>query len=630
MRKSHRHQYRIENGLNLLFVLRYIASVCGFLGRIGPLTVSDRERLLSAIIHIEHRGPDEKKTLEKNNSWFISTRLRVVGGATGEQPMNLESNSTLVYNGEITNFPSISACSSGLFISDNSDTFSLYKVLVSSQLDKIGMFEGHFAFAFWNELTSELIMCRDANGEKPLFYFADNEQITFSSSADALQKLLPSKPRLSESALRSYLRWGYIDQGESSMFYEIKQVPPGQILIWRKYSGFVTSIKFLTEKQTPSVLITDKSRATALLEREFSAVISRYLQADREVGVFLSGGLDSSLITSFAAENRKLKTFSVELPTSSLDSSRAHEIGARIGTEHRQVKFGAQDVARLLRVYVEKFDSPISDSGIFPLMKLVEYASSEVSVALAGEGGDEIFAGYPWTYAKLLRTKSISRGKISNSALRFLRRFAKDTRVIENLTHHLQANEFSNLAPEIRKQRFLQQNEFLSSNELSNLGLGAGSGVELVESFELKDALEYDRRHYLQNDLLLKSDRSSMAFGFELRLPFLAPSIVNFAQQLDEKLLIDFRNSKIILKELAAQRMPWIDWHAKKTGLGIPMSWLKTQTGFVNHLELLLSNKKLASINGMVNDKALIESSRKSIRTLWNLYMLLIWLEKRI
>lgn len=610
--------------------MRYILRVCGFLGKIGSITSCERQRLLEATVHIEHRGPDEKKTLEKDNLWVTSTRLRVIGGTMGEQPMTLQPNAALVYNGEITNFQSIPVSSVGLHSIVKSDTFLLYSILANSELDKIKMLEGHFAFAFWNEITSELIICRDANGEKPLYYCANNEEITFSSSADTIRKLMPSKPELSESALRSYLHTGYIDDGEGSMFSEIKQVAPGQILIWRRHSGFVSSTNFRGKKRTPSALITDHGRATALLEREFSAVISRYLHADLEVGVFLSGGLDSSLITSFAAENRKLKTFSVELPTSSLDSSRAHEIGARIGTEHRQVKFGAQDFARLLTVYVEKFDSPISDSGIFPLMKLVEYASSEVSVALAGEGGDEIFAGYPWTYAKLLKTNPMWTGRISNSALRFLRRFAQDSRVIENLTHHLQANEFSNLAPERRKQRFLEQNEFLSSNELSNLGLGSGSEVELIESFELKDALEYDRRHYLQNNLLLKSDRSSMAFGFELRLPFLASSIVDFAQQLDERLLIDFRNSKIILKELAAKRMPWIDWNEKKTGLGIPMSWLETQTGFVNHLELLLSNKKLASINGMVNDKALIESSRKSIRTLWNLYMLLIWLEKRI
>lgn len=604
--------------------------MCGILGKIGLITNDERINLIKASIDIEHRGPDEKRTLSNNHLWITSTRLRVVGGASGEQPMNLESNFILAYNGEITNFREIDSNPSEPNSAINSDTYFLYTLLTNSDLNSIAKLEGHFAFAFWNESTSELILCRDSNGEKPLFYFDSKEEIAFSSSVDALLQIFPEKPELSEVAVSSYLRWGYIDESDISPFVGIKQVPAGTILIWRKNVGIVSLKDFSRVADTKKPSRVDKESSAELLEGVLSSVVSRFLDADLEVGVFLSGGLDSSLITSFAAERQLLKTFSIELPTSREDSDRALEISARLGTSHYPVKMKKTDFPELLAKYAEKFDTPISDSGIFPLMKLVQTARSEVRVALAGEGGDEIFAGYPWSYTKLLRKQGIPNVSVISGGLKIARRLSRREDRIVFFSHWLQSLEMMYLSPQMRRERFLKVSEFLSESELSTLGLLPKNENEEINSFELNDALAYDRNHYLRNNLLVKSDRASMAFGFELRLPFLSPTIVKFAQELEESLLIDFKDTKIILQEIAKRRMPWNDWNTKKTGLGIPLGWLEANTGFMLQVNKMLTNKKLASLNGLVNPAALKEISLKSMRNSWNLYMLLIWLEKRI
>ena len=602
--------------------------MCGFLGIVGELP-NDIQATFPVIAEmIKHRGPDQFNTSLTEDSALASARLIVVDPAGGTQPCTLKPNRTLVYNGEIFNFnyeDGISEASSA------SDTENLYHFL-GNENSSLSKLEGQFAFAHWNYEENKLILARDRHGEKPLYYADLGRAVVFGSSADAVAKLANLKASYSKSAITYYLINGHLNSSES-IYTGVRQLPPGFQLIWTQENRNiqlksylpVSSLK-LQQKKT----LTDESISE--LDSIFREVVSKQLVADTKVGVFLSGGLDSSLIAYYASKvSPQIETFSVELAGQNDDVERAEKTAKLLGLEHTSVLFGRKEFNRAIEVYQQKFDTPVTDSGTLPLLTLIEYSKKNLSVALSGEGGDELFAGYPWAYSRFENNKlGISNSSLISYYLRIARKLERKPNKVEHLSNRLIAIEHSKLRPIDKFVNFTNKYQFFSDREINKLNLSLPQFEFTENKFDLQDALKWDRERYLTENLLVKADRASMAFGFEVRLPFLAHSMEEFAKSLDEKALIDSSQGKIILRKLAARVMPELNWDGKKYGLGLSGPTILRFIDIDDELEKLLRIKELRTLNGNVEATVFKEMALRNSRNKWMTFMLLKWFEVRI
>jgi asparagine synthase (glutamine-hydrolysing) len=607
-----------------------IVIMCGFFGIVGDVEGFDIDSIERSAEMIRHRGPDEFNLKFFDNAAIASARLKVVGSTAGVQPINLNQSDCLVYNGEIFNFNFLQIKYSQIPLSSRSDTENLYHFLNYGCGNDCGELEGQFAFANWNVSTGELILVRDRNGEKPLYYRAAKDYLVFSSSADAIINLLDIPKIIDKDSIANYLSNGWLDSNKA-FFAGIDQLRPGVKLIWSE-----KKIRLETFKRSPIQLPKNNESLeskVAELEEIFSDVINRQLDADIDVGIFLSGGIDSSLIASFAAEKSKfLNAFSIELPNQNDDVSRSKAIAKSLGIEHHVSVFDEAEFNKSLDIYVNKFDTPISDSGVLSLISLVQNAKKYSSVALAGEGGDELFAGYPWAYSSFVQTRFGEKFPFfENLALRVKRRLTNSVEEEERCSNKMKANLNSSLNPIEVFQRFVSKDFVLDEKEISNMGLELTSQKFPSETpFGLQEALSWDRQHYLVNDLLVKADRSSMALGFELRLPFLSDAMIEFAGNLPPKFLISHEETKIILRRLAEARMPDISWRGQKYGLGVSNKNIADYLDLDSELQMLLSSKNIMDAFSKAEITQINEYFFKNFKSKWMAFMLLKWMGVRV
>lgn len=608
--------------------------MCGFLGIVGDVSTFDLNRFENARIYFEHRGPDEFHISTGKNYFLASARLAVIDPENGQQPCRLELEKIMVYNGEIYNRNRLVDEIDKVIDVNSSDTEILYKFISKFSNSNTNLIEGQYAFGFWDITDEQLILGRDANGEKPLYYYLSSDYVIFSSSADAIRYVITPKLEISRDSVTSFLQNGFIDL-DASFYQDINQLAKSSSLTWnRKSNSCEISIhpRIDNKAQIKNQQENSLSKIEEL-DNIFKEVIRNQLLADIEVGVFLSGGLDSSLIAYYARENlTELSTFSINLANQNDDHIRASKLSRLLDTNHHEVLLDKVNFNEAIKIYQEKFDVPLADSGLIPLITLSRYAKNYLSVALAGEGGDELFAGYPWAYQPYVeRTQNKQSRLVEILMLRVARKFAISDKCKLILSRKIKFLEIANLSDLKKYNEFIKKDEFLSDKELSNLGFTSeNQNNTIFKNFGLKEALMYDRDHYLLNNLLVKADRASMSVGFELRLPFLANSMINFAEKLPESNLINQNQTKLILRELASSKMPSISWYGNKFGLGISQNNLKELINLDGELDDYLKIDKFASIDGLVDKEAIRQIALKSDRNKWMFYMLYKWLEIRI
>lgn len=607
-----------------------IDAMCGIFGIVGDIQNFDIETVNQSAQMIRHRGPDEFNVRNFDNAIIFSARLKVVGSFHGEQPVFLNEQDCLVYNGEIFNFQTLQDNHPQIPLNSRSDTENLYHFLNSNCDNDCGELEGQFAFANWNVATAKLTLGRDRNGEKPLYYRTNRDSIIFSSSADAIANLMDTPLEINRKSLSNYFSNGWLDSNQA-FFKGIDQLAPGQKLIWDNKRISIESAAHAPKKilKRPETLMVEVEE----LNEIFSGVIEKQLDADIEVGIFLSGGLDSSLIAMFAAEKSKsLKAFSIELPDQNDDVSRSELIAKTLGMSHHALTFDEAEFYKSLDIYINKFDTPISDSGVLPLISLVGKAKKYTSVALAGEGGDELFAGYPWAYSSFVQSRLGSNLPfIENLALRIKRRLTNSSHVEQDCSNRIIANLQTSLNSFEVFQRFNSKNRILDKNEIRRIGLdSADQDIPDTGSFGLHEALSWDRTHDLVNDLLVKADRSSMAQGFELRLPFLSDAVIEFAGNLPARYLINHKETKIILRRLAETKMPEIGWKGQKYGLGISDKNIAGYVDLDSEIKALLSSKAIIDAFSKAEISQLDANFFKGFKSKWMVFMLLKWMSVRV
>ena len=563
--------------------------MCGIVGSASLLKPIDQDWIKNACNLIEHRGPDGNGNFFSNNNkvGFGHTRLSIFDTShNGSQPMlDIESKMAIIFNGEIYNFLELKTelISLGYSFSSRSDTevlLSSYKEWGKDCLKKI---RGMYAFSIYDEKKNIIFIARDRAGEKPLFYSHQQSSLFFASELKALM-LNQSLPRkINSCALDCYLSIGYIP-GDLCILEGYNKLPAGHAMTYDISANKIDVFKYWDlPDYKDNDLYKSNDDYINKLDNLLDESVALQMEADVPVGVLLSGGLDSSLITAMASRHSsRVKTFNISFPGhSSYDESKyASEIAQHFNTDHIMLEANptSSDFVTKLATQV---DEPMADSSIIPTYMVSKLVKEHCTVALGGDGGDELFGGYShysrlaWVNKNFRFVPFKIKQKISSIAEKKLpigfkgRNWLMSMAVDYSKGLPIIASFFD---PSSRQKLIPEYSNFYNMAE------------EIIEKKIPKDsdliqrATRMDFKNYLAEDILVKVDRASMINSLEIRAPFLDNKLIEFAYaDVPSELKANASDKKILLKMLAARLLPDNFDINRKQGFSIPLSeWLKS------------------------------------------------------
>ncbi len=515
-----------------------------------------------------------------------AVRLKIIDLEGGDQPMKTEDGRTaIVFNGEIYNHAELrrELESLGHRFESHCDTEVALRAFAQWDTDCFRRFRGMFAAAYWQPATRRLVLVRDRVGIKPLYYFVREGNLHFGSEVKAIFEHPEVPRRISEAGLGYFLRLNYVPT-PYTLADGIEKIWPGEWLEFRQ--GKIRRERYWTNRFEPQEQ--SPEQACAELDELLRNSIAEHLVADVPVGIWASGGLDSSTILHYAAEvsSRKLETFSISFAGRSFDESEYFRLmAARYNTTHHEFDLSRDlDLTDAIHEMAYYSDEPSADAGALPVWFLSRMTAQHVTVALSGEGADEIFGGYQTYLAD--RYAGVAR-KVPRRLLR----------TALGLANRLPVSD-EKIGIEYKLKRFLRGallpgddahfywNGTFSEQEQGALGFrGSAQGLATLtgalgrlpaESEIVNRYLFVDQHYYLPDDILYKCDRMSMAHSLEVRPPFLDHRIVEFAGRLPERLKIKGKQTKYLLRELVRSKLPASILQRRKEGLDIPAhDWLR-------------------------------------------------------
>jgi asparagine synthase (glutamine-hydrolysing) len=550
--------------------------------------VFDRARIRAATDSLIHRGPDQQGTYESECVSLGAVRLKIIDLQAGDQPMISEDgNTVLVFNGEIYNHRELRAEleSRGEKFKTNSDTEVVLRAFLRWDKDCFARLRGMFAIAIWSQDARRLVLARDRLGIKPLYFNLRDDELYFGSELKTIFAHPEFKRELDFTGLHYYLSLNYVPC-PNTLVRGIEKLPPGHLLEWQ--DGDVEMEAYWRLRFEPQ-----KQKSLEGAQEELDSLLREsvrdHLISDVPLGIWLSGGVDSSTILHYTRELRtsRVKTFSISFAGRSFDeTSYIRDIAARYDTEHHELDVSPSlDLPAAIEELAYYSDEPFADAGALPVWFLSALSRKHVTVALSGEGADELFGGYI-TYAAdryaaqaqsvappirrgllgLLRYWPVSNDKISLEYR--VKRFLEGTFLPGDEAHTYWNGSFSD---EQQAQFVLRHNGGASTKSLFDSDLPAADEIGSLNRY-----LAFDQRYYLSDDILQKVDRMSMAHSLEVRPPFLDHRIVEFAARLPERMKIDGRRHKVVLKGLMQNKLPASVLRRSKTGLDIPThDWLR-------------------------------------------------------
>jgi len=564
--------------------------MCGFVGITSHSSILDRGWLTKGCDTLSHRGPDDSGVFwsEDYRVGLAHRRLTVIDlSSAGHQPMvDISGQLTIVFNGEIYNYIELRSelISKGHTFRSNSDTEVILAAYYEWGYDCTSHFNGMFSFALFDEKRQEIFLSRDRVGEKPLFYHYENGTLRFASELKALLADNKLSRQINKESLDCFLSMGYVS-GDRCILQGFHKLPPAHYLSFNIKS---CELKIKNYWRPPNLHETinqvevDETDLLDELEGLLQDSVNRQLVADVPIGVLLSGGVDSSLITAMAARNsNKVKTFTIRVPgDNNLDETEhARLIARNFNTEHIELEAQPNRVD-LLPQLAKQFDEPMADSSMIPTYLVSELVREHCTVALGGDGADELFGGYHhysrllWMQSYLGRVPYPLRKFISYTAERLLPVGFKGRNWLQGL-----GTDLSNGLPLI--------GSFFDATTRRNLMLECSDWSTEAESFFrrripystdlLQRATRMDFKNYLAEDILVKVDRTSMLNSLELRAPFLDHRILEFAfGKVPSDLKATKYDKKILLKRLAKRLLPPEFNLQRKQGFSIPLAkWLE-------------------------------------------------------
>jgi asparagine synthase (glutamine-hydrolysing) len=610
---------------------------------------------------IAHRGPDDVGAYRSDRSHgplgeipgiaLGFRRLSIIDLAGGHQPMTNEDDSIhVVFNGEIYNYLDLRRRleGAGHRFRSRSDTESIVHLYEDVGTDCFSQFNGMFAIGIWDRRRGQLVLGRDRLGQKPLYYALHEGRLLFGSELKCFAAIPGVLGEIDPGAIDEYLTYQYIPH-PNTIWKGVYKLPPGHFAVYRDQKLTVQRYwPFDPSLEVPC----SESQAASELQSLLSDAVQKRLVADVPVGAFLSGGIDSSLIVALAQQHRlatggePIRTFSIGFPESDFDETHfAAEVAQFLGTKHQ--RFEVQpDAVGILDKLVWHYDEPFGDSSAIPTWYLSEWTRREVTVALSGDGGDELFGGYERYQAlslsrwldgsgplkRLFQARWIQRlpeSKGRRSLIRKLKRFceALGQPPVRRYMNWLQI--FSE-----RMRADLYREEFVSRLPGSDPVAFLEAAWDRAGNRDLiSKASMADLQSYLPCDLNMKVDIASMAHGLEVRQPFLDYRVAEMAARLPVSLKVRGGRGKWLLQHAFEKKIPASIWKRSKMGFGVPIAkWFRGPLQPLVSQTLLAPDAQVAAmfrpdaVAQLVNEH--LQGKRSHAYRLWNLLVLELWLRR--
>ena len=554
--------------------------MCGIYGT----TLNYEEKIIeSKLKRINFRGPDYTGVQFYNNDNRKVTlghnRLAILDlDARSNQPFSYTSGIHIVFNGEIYNYIDIkeSLKAKGHTFNTTSDTEVICAAYLEYGENCVEHFNGMFAFVIYDEGKQQFFGARDRLGQKPFYYYHSGTDFEFASQISAI-KLGNSSLSISNRAISNYMVWGYIPDPDS-IFKEVKKLPPGHSFVYQLQSGIFKEKKYWDiDFKGQNLFQGTYEEAQEELELLLTDAVQKRMIADVPLGIFLSGGIDSSLVAALASKNNtnKVKTFSVRFNTKSVDESRyAQEVARHLGTDHHTIECKYEEGLKIIENFSYYYDEPFADSSAIPSSLLAKHTRKHVTVALSGDAGDESFLGYH-----------------RYNWMTIAEKFYKIPTILQPLiTGPLGAipSYKTNVIADVLKSKSL-------NDAYIKMMLGGTNGEwyhrpehDILDPY--RDYLfhnnkniyerisDFDLKTYLNGDINTKVDRATMAYSLEARSPFLDYRIVEFGRSLPTSYKFIKNNQKRILKDILYKHVPKEMFNRPKAGFSMPLAeWFRAE-----------------------------------------------------
>jgi asparagine synthase (glutamine-hydrolysing) len=609
--------------------------MCGICGVVSASGSVDPERVARMSARLAHRGPDSSGEFSDGAATLAARRLSIIDLETGDQPVaNEDGTLYVVQNGELYNYRELrhELERAGHTFRTHGDTevlLHLYEQYGDGFAERL---RGMFAVALWDARRRRLVLARDRFGIKPLYYREADDELAFASELRAL-------PRgdIDLDAVEAFLAFNSIP-APLTIFREVRKLPAGHLLVWE--DGATRLERFARPEPLPE-RDDDEAELVEELRARLRDSVRAHLVSDVPVGVLLSGGVDSALLAALAAEesSEPLRTFSIGFEERSFDElADARRVATRYGTQHRELVL-RPDAALLLPALADAFDEPFADSSALPTYLVSELAASDVKVALSGEGGDELFGGY-YTYAADLLAARI--GGVARLTRPVVERLPSST---GRASFDYRAKRFVRAAHLPPLERHHGWKEIFSTEARAEL-TGRQSSFDPVDLLraryaetegadELARLQDVDLGVYLVDDLLVKTDRASMAHSLEARVPYLDTVVTNLALALPARHKVRRLSKKVLLRKAAAPLLPREIVRGKKRGFSIPAAaWLRGELEPFARETLSAETLRRQGffdprvVRGLLDDHV---AGREDLsRQLWGLLAFTLWHERHV
>jgi asparagine synthase (glutamine-hydrolysing) len=585
-----------------------------------------------------HRGPDSDGTFVEGPVALAARRLAIIDLETGDQPLaNEDSTVHVVQNGELYNYRELRAEleRAGHRFRSHGDTEVLAHLYEQDGLDFAKRLRGMFAVALWDAPRRRLVLARDRYGIKPLYYRTSGDGLEFASELRALPR-----GEIDLDALEAFLAFNSIP-APLTIFRDARKLPPGHVLVWEDGEVRLERYARPAPAATDDLRDDDEAELIEELRARLCDSVRAHLVSDVPVGVLLSGGIDSAALAALAAEesSEPLRTFSIGFEERSFDElGDARLVAERYGTRHRELVL-RPDAALLLPALADAFDEPFADSSALPTYLVSQLAAEDVKVALSGEGGDELFGGYYTYVADVLAMRAgwaaglarpvVERLPSSSARASFdykAKRFVRAAHLPPLERHHAWKEIFS---PEARAELTGRDHAF------DPVDIYRERFAETGEAELLARLQDVDLGIYLVDDLLVKTDRASMAHSLEARVPYLDPAVTNLALALPTKQRVRGFRKKVLLRKAVEPLLPKQIVRGKKRGFSIPAAaWLRGE--LAPFARETLSNETLRR-QGFFQPEAVTRLIDRHVvgeedlsRQLWGLLSFTLWYERHV
>jgi asparagine synthase (glutamine-hydrolysing) len=611
--------------------------MCGIAGGIS-INKIDRQTMQDATDSLLHRGPDAGGYYcDENERVFLGhRRLSIIDlSSIANQPMiSASGRYIMIYNGEVYNFNELRNKLPNYNFKTHSDTEVILELFSAFGTQCFAWLNGMFAIAIHDKQENKVYIARDQVGIKPIYYYKSNSEIIFGSELKVITSALKKsnsnqKLQINQEAIPLFLHLGYIPQPHTiykntykfpSATYACINVTNLNIEFkpyWQAAEHFLT---------TP---ISNETDAIKEYKKILFEVVNSQMISDVPLGTFLSGGIDSSLVTATASKisKQQINTFSIGFNENKYDESAyAEEVAKHLGTKHCTFKVSVNDVMELIPKLLDVYDEPFADSSAFPTMLVSKLARQHVTVTLSGDGGDEIFQGYGmYNWAK----------RLDNAWLRTFRKplYAISQQMPVKYKRAGTVLNYKNIT-QLHSHIFSQEQYFFGTYELDELLINKQYDLDSINklNFKTKNASApelqayWDFNNYLKDDLLVKVDRASMQYSLETRVPLLDQRIVEFGLNLDYNLKVNPQfGTKYLMKKALYEMVPQQLFNRPKRGFAIPLKeWLKGPLAYLIENHLSEENVKQFNFVNYSYVKNLIQSFNKGNEHLYNRIWLLI------